>query len=82
MLQSGDNLGVVGREKQEKGHSSQRLCGGDLTMSLSLPPLFVPILLVPFCICLGGSWSVLLIDSIFLWHLSSDWLKDFEGEKL
>lgn len=44
----------------------------------SLCPLF----LVPFfCICLGGSWSVPLIDSIFLWHLSSDWLKDLEGEK-
>lgn len=44
----------------------------------SLCPLF---LVSFFCICLGGSWSVLLIDSIFLWHLSSDWLKDLEGKK-
>lgn len=52
--------------------------------AMSLPPasFFVLFLLVPFfCICLGGSWSVLLIDSIFLWHLSSDWLKDLEGKK-
>lgn len=45
-------------------------------------PCFVLSLLVPFfCICLGGSWSVLLINSIFPWHLSSDWLKDLEGGK-
>jgi hypothetical protein len=75
---------VVGGEKQEGGKRLHAvIMWRGFAMSLFSPlPFFVLFLLVPFCICLGGSWSVLLIDSIFLWHLSSDWLKDLEGEKL
>lgn len=83
-----------GRHRQEGGerlHAVIMWRGFALSLFLP-PPLFLcplspcsslcPLFLVPFfCICPGGSWSVLLIDSIFLWHLSSDWLKDLEGKK-
>lgn len=83
-----------GRHRQEAGERLHAvIVWKGFAMSLFLPPpLFLcplspcsslcPLFLVPFfCICLGGSWSVLLIDSIFLWHLSPDWLKDLERKK-
>lgn len=45
---------------------------------LSLSPFPRPLLLH---LSGRGSWSVLLIESIFLWHLSSDWLKDLGRKK-
>lgn len=71
------------RKARERGHSTQWFCGGDLLcLFLPLPPLS-PFSSSPSAFVRpGGPWSVLLISSIFLWHLSSDWLKDLEGTTL
>ena len=85
-------LGWGGRRQREEKDSMQWLCGGDLLCPFSTPPLSLSSFSVflslspfprPLLLHLSGrgSWSVLLIESIFLWHLSSDWLKDLGRKK-
>lgn len=54
MLRKGVGCGVVGREKQEREATPRTDSVEGFAMSLSPPPSFVPILLVPFCVCPFG----------------------------